>query len=54
MKMYTMKEVEKMIDAATTEKPSTAEGWLNHYNGNITRCAEALGVSIITLKQESQ
>ena len=44
MKMYTMKEVEKMIDAATTEKPSTAEGWLEHFNGNITRCAEALGV----------
>ena len=51
MKMYTQEEVEKMIDAATTEHPSTAEGWLEHYNGNITRCAEALGVSIVTLRK---
>lgn len=51
MKMYTMKEVEKMIDDATTEQPSTAEGWLEHFNGNITRCAEALGLSIITLRK---
>ena len=51
MKMYTMKEVEKMIDAATTEKPSTAEGWLEHFKGNITKCAEALGVSVITLRK---
>ena len=51
MKMYTMKEVEKMIDAATTEKPPTAEGWLEHFKGNITKCAEALGVSIITLRK---
>ena len=51
MKMYTMKEVEKMIDEATTEKPSTAEGWLEHFKGNITRCAEALGVSVVTLRK---
>ena len=51
MKMYTMKEVEKMIDAATTEKPSTAEGWLEHFNGNVTKCAEALGVSVVTLRK---
>lgn len=51
MKMYTQEEVEQMIDAATTEKPSTAEGWLNHFNGNITRCAEALGVSMVTLRK---
>ena len=40
-----------MIDAATTEQPSTAEGWLNHFNGNVTKCAEALGVSIVTLRK---
>ena len=51
MKMYTMKEVEKMIDEATTEKPSTAEGWLNHFKGNVTKCAEALGLSIITIRK---
>ena len=49
--MYPMKEVEKMIDAATTEQPSTAEGWLNHFNGNVTKCAEALGLSNITLRR---
>ena len=51
MKMYTQEEVEQMIDAATTEQPSTAEGWLEHFNGNITKCAEALGLSIITLRK---
>lgn len=51
MKMYTQEEVEQMIDEATTEQPSTAEGWLNHYNGNITKCAEALGVSVVTLRK---
>lgn len=51
MKMYTQDEVEQMVDEATTEQPSTAEGWLNHYNGNITKCAEALGVSIVTLRK---
>lgn len=51
MKMYTMKEVEQMIDAATTEKPSTAEGWLEHFKGNITKCAEVLGVSVVTLRK---
>ena len=49
--MYTQEEVEKMIDEATTEQPSTAEGWLNHFKGNITKCAEALGVSIVTLRK---
>jgi hypothetical protein len=49
--MYTQEEVEQMIDEATTENPSTAEGWLEHYNGNITRCAEALGVSVVTLRK---
>ena len=49
--MYTQEEVEQMIDAATTEQPSTAEGWLNHFNGNVTRCAEALGVSVVTLRK---
>ena len=49
--MYTQEEVEKMIDAATTEQPSTAEGWLNHFNGNISKCAEALGLSNITLRK---
>ena len=49
--MYTQEEVEQMIDAATTEQPSTAEGWLEHFNGNVTKCAEALGVSIITLRK---
>ena len=48
---YTQDEVEQMVDEATTEQPSTAEGWLEHYNGNITRCAEALGVSVITLRK---
>ena len=42
---YTQDEVE------TTQRPSTAEGWLNHYNGNITRCAEALGISAVTLRK---
>ena len=51
MKMYTQEEVEKMIDEATTEQPSTAEGWLEHFNGNITKCAEALGVSMVTLRK---
>lgn len=51
MKMYTQEEVEQMIDEATTEQPSTAEGWLEHFNGNVTRCAEALGVSIVTLRK---
>ena len=51
MKMYTQEEVEKMIDAATTEHPSTAEGWLKHFKGNITKCAEALGVSMVTLRK---
>lgn len=51
MKMYTQEEVEQMIDAATTEQPSTAEGWLEHFNGNITRCAEALGVSVVTMRK---
>ena len=51
MKMYTLKEVEKMIDASTTEKQSTAEGWLEHFKGNVTKCAEALGVSIVTLRK---
>ena len=40
-----------MIDDATTEQPSTAEGWLEHFNGNISKCAEALGVSNITLRK---
>ena len=40
-----------IIDAATTEQPSTAEGWLNHFNGNVTKCAEALGLSNITLRK---
>ena len=40
-----------IIDAATTEQPSTAEGWLNHFNGNISKCAEALGLSNITLRK---
>ena len=35
----------------TNEYYHTAEGWLNHFNGNITRCAEALGVSIVTLRK---
>lgn len=51
MKMYTQEEVEQMIDAATTEQPSTAEGWLEHFKGNITKCAEALGLSIVTLRK---
>lgn len=51
MKMYTQEEVEQMIDEATTEQPSTAEGWLKHFNGNVTRCAEALGISVITLRK---
>ena len=51
MKMYTQEEVEQMIDADTTEQPSTAEGWLNHFNGNVTKCAEALGLSNITLRK---
>lgn len=51
MKMYTQEEVEQMIDEATTEQPSTAEGWLNHFNGNVTKCAEALGVSVVTLRK---
>ena len=51
MKMYTQEEVEQMIDAATTEQPSTAEGWLEHFNGNVTKCAEALGVSVVTLRK---
>lgn len=51
MKMYTQEEVEQMIDEATTEQPSTAEGWLAHYNGNVTKCAEALGVSVVTLRK---
>ena len=49
--MYTQEEVEQMIDAATTEQPSTAEGWLKHFKGNVTKCAEALGLSIITLRK---
>ena len=48
---YTQEEVEQMIDEATTEQPSTAEGWLKHYNGNVTKCAEALGLSIVTLRK---
>ena len=40
-----------IIDAATTDQPSTAEGWLKHYNGNISRCAEALGLSNATLRK---
>ena len=51
MKMYTQEEVEQMIDEDTTEQPSTAEVWLNHFNGNVTRCAEALGLSNITLRK---
>ena len=51
MKMYTQEEVEKMIDEATTEQPSTAEGWLEHFKGNVTKCAEALGVSVVTLRK---
>ncbi len=51
MKMYTQDEVEQMVDASTTEQPSTAEGWLEHHNGNITRCAEALGISAVTLRK---
>ena len=51
MKMYTQEEVEQMINEATKEQPSTAEGWLNHFKGNITRCAEALGVSMVTLRK---
>ena len=51
MKMYKQEEVEQMIDEATTEQPSTAEGWLEHFNGNVTKCAEALGLSIITLRK---
>ena len=51
MKMYTQEEVEQMVDEATSEEPVTAEGWLEHYNGNISRCAEALGVSIVTLRK---
>ena len=41
---YTQDEVEQM-------EPATAEGWLEHYNGNITRCAEALGISNATLRK---
>lgn len=48
---YTQEEVEQMIDEATTEQPSTAEGWLEHFNGNVTKCAEALGVSVVTLRK---
>lgn len=48
---YTQDEVEQMVDEATTEQPSTAEGWLKHYNGNITKCAEALGISAVTLRK---
>ena len=40
-----------IIDADTTEQPSTAEGWLNHFNGNVTKCAEALGLSNATLRK---
>ena len=49
--MYTQEEVEQMIDEDTTEQPSTAEGWLNHFNGNVTKCAEALGLSNATLRK---
>ena len=48
---YTQDEVEQMVYAATTEQPVTAEGWLEHYNGNITKCAEALGISAVTLRK---
>lgn len=48
---YTQEQVEQMIDEATTETPATAEGWLKHYNGNITKCAEALGLSNATLRK---
>lgn len=51
MTTYTQDEVEQMVDAATTEQPATAEGWLKHYNGNITRCAEAIGISAVTLRK---
>lgn len=51
MKMYTQEELEQAVDEATTEQPATAEGWLEHYNGNLTKCAEALGVSVITLRK---
>ena len=42
---YTQDEVE------ATQMVETAEGWLEHYNGNITRCAEALGLSNATLRK---
>lgn len=48
---YTQEQVEQMIDEATTETPATAEGWLKHYNGNISKCAEALGLSNATLRK---
>jgi hypothetical protein len=49
--MYTQEELEQAVDAATTESPSTAEGWLKQYNGNVSKCAEVLGLSNATLRK---
>lgn len=52
MSMMDSKQVESLLlQTAVEESPKTAEGWLNHFNGNISKCAEALGVSNATLRK---
>lgn len=51
MKMYNQQEVEAPSQTAVEESHTTAEGWLKHHKGNISRCAADLGLSNSTLRK---
>ena len=46
-----MEDRDTTLQAIFGDKPVTAEQVLESYNGNITRCAEALGISNATLRK---